>query len=372
MISIVHPLLYYYPSQAGGPANTLYWINSALDPDKFKTYVVATTIGIKEPVTKIVTDSQSEADYYKSSSFRFIQKSINRMGEVDVVHFSSLFFPPTLPLLIIGLIKKKAIILSPRGELYPTALNIKPLRKKLWKWFIGFFQKRINFHATNESEQEIIRQHFPKAKRIDVIPNYLLLPKRLDEDVLFRFVFLGRINPLKNIDVLLKAFAEVKEKYEGIELIIMGAARLPYEKEYEKKLHVLIKTLNLVNSVKFIGHKEGQERDKILSSSLALVLPSKSENFGNVVLEALAQGTPVIASKNTPWQLLASYRAGYWVEPNTNDLTIVMNNLLLLKKEKYEEMRKNAYELCISKFDIKSNIDRWENYYYYTTAAVQK
>ena len=49
---------------------------------------------------------------------------------------------------------------------------------------------------------------------------------------------------------------------------------------------------------------DGEEKNKVIASNMALVLPSKSENFGNVVLEALAQGTPVIASKNTPWQIL--------------------------------------------------------------------
>ena len=374
MISIVHPLLCYYPSQAGGPANTLYWINSSLNSNEFTTFVVATKLGIHQAIPKINAGTQSEVHFFGTNGLQFLQKCITLMECVDIIQFSSLFFPPTLPLLIFGLVKRKTIIISPRGELYQTALNIKPFKKKLWKGLIGFFQQKINFHATNEYEHEIIKRHFPKAKRIDTISNYLLLPRKLDEDVFLRFVFLGRINPIKNIDILIKALAEVKgnSQYQDLEVIIMGSARLPYEKAYEKKLHALTKTLNLIDNVKFIGHVEGHERDKIIASSLALVLPSQSENFGNVVLEALAQGTPVIASKNTPWQLLASHGAGYWVDPNINDLTIALNTLLSLKKEKYEQMRKNAFELCISKFDVKSNINHWENYYKNLTADVQR
>lgn len=372
MISILHPLLCYYPSQAGGPANTLYWINSSLNPDEFKTCIVATTLGVSQPLPIANKGNKSKVLFFRTNGFPFIKKTIKFLEQADIVQFSSIFFPPTLPLLIIGVIKGKTIIISPRGELYQTALRIKPLKKKLWKWFISLFQRYINFHATNEIEQEIIRQHFPEAKRVDIIPNYLLLPQKLDENVLLRFVFLGRINPLKNIDLLVKAVAEVRKnpKYKDIELIVMGSARLPYEIEFEKKLHDLIVSLDLGSNVKFMGHVEGQEKDKILATSMALVLPSQSENFGNVVLEALAQGTPVIASKNTPWETLNNLKAGYWVNPDVQALTGAMNSLLNLKKEEYQQMRENAYQLCSSTFDIKPNIKVWENYYKTITTHV--
>jgi glycosyltransferase involved in cell wall biosynthesis len=372
MIRIIHPLLCYYPSQAGGPANTLYWINSSLNPTEFKTVVVATNLGIQQPLTQINLEGNGEVLFFKSQGLQFLQKSIAKLDRGDIIQFSSLFFPPTLPLLIAGLIKGKVIVISPRGELYQAALNIKPIKKKIWKGIVKLFQRQINFHATNKYEQEIIRCHFPKAKGIDIIPNYLLLPQKLEEKVLPQFVFLGRINPLKNIDLLIKALAEVgkNDKYKDIQLTIVGSARLPYEKEYEKKLHALTKALDLVNNIKFMGHVAGREKDKILATSLALVLPSQSENFGNVVLEALAQGTPVIASKNTPWEMLESYNAGYWVNPELTTLTQALTTVLDLEKEKYIQMRINAYALCKSKFDIKSNINHWENYYKNITADV--
>jgi glycosyltransferase involved in cell wall biosynthesis len=372
MITIVHPLLCYYPSQAGGPANTLYWINSSLGRDKFKSFVVATTLGIPQPLAKKDPVSNSEAFFYKSKGFPYIKKSLELLAQASIVQFSSLFFPPTLPLLIAGLINRKTIVISPRGELYPSALAIKPFKKKLWIRLITQFQKHIYFHATNDLEQSIIWQHFPKAKCVDVIPNYLLLPPKLDEKVLSRFVFLGRINPIKNIDVLLRAVAEMKEasKHKDIEIIIMGSARLPYEIEYEKKIHALTKSLDLINNIKFMGHMEGHEKNKIIATSMALVLPSKSENFGNVVLEALAQGTPVIASKNTPWEVLESLKAGLWVDPEVHALSQALTAILDLKQEDYQAMRKNAYSLCKSTFDIKSNINVWENYYKKITADV--
>ena len=132
---------------------------------------------------------------------------------------------------------------------------------------------------------------------------------------------------------------------------------------YQKNLEALTQTLNIASSVNFLGHLNGEEKNKVIASNMALVLPSKSENFGNVILEAFAQGTPVIASKNTPWNILEEHNAGYWVEANANKLAEAMNSILNLESKKYKQTRENAYNLCLSKFDIQSNIHVWENYY---------
>ena len=69
-----------------------------------------------------------------------------------------------------------------------------------------------------------------------------------------------------------------------------------------------------------MGPKYGINKFKILSKSYCLVLPSKSENFGNVVLEAISQKTPVITSKNTPWEILIKHNSGYWVDASVKSI----------------------------------------------------
>ena len=49
-------------------------------------------------------------------------------------------------------------------------------------------------------------------------------------------------------------------------------------------------------------------------------MPSHNENFGNVVVESLSQGTPVIASTGTPWKILEKYHAGYWIKNNPENI----------------------------------------------------
>ncbi|REG77484.1 glycosyltransferase [Algoriphagus antarcticus] len=369
-MKIFHPLLCYYPSQAGGPANTLYWLNSALDSSEFEAIVLSTDFGLDAKVSldllSVETSTPSqEVQFVNNKGKDFLKIGMKFISESDIVQFSSLFFPPTLPLLISAIFKGKKVIISPRGELYPAALKIKSFQKKVWLLLVGVFQKKIYFHATNEFESGIIAKYFPKAKGVSVIPNYVKMAPRYEMEVIKdQFLFIGRINPIKNIDVLIKSIAYSQKSLDKkLKLVIAGSARLPYEIVYEKQLKKLVNTLNLQDSVTFLGHIQGDDKDKLIASSFALVLPSQSENFGNVVLEALAQGTPVIASKNTPWESLKECGAGYWTESSVEEISNSIMKVINLSEIEYLQMRSNAYSLCTSTFDIESNVSVWENLY---------
>lgn len=364
-LEILHPILCYYPSQAGGPANTIYWLNSALNKKKFQLVIVTTYFGIKVNTYAIDYGSNQSVSFLNSKGMKFIKLSLKSLKGGEIIQFSSLFFPPTLPLLLVAIIKNKSIIMSPRGELYDSAISQKSFRKKLWLSIIKLLQNKIHFHATNSFEEQKIHEHFPKAKSLKVIPNFIVLPEKIIVDTKMQFVFLGRINPIKNIDILVRAFKQLLESISisNLELLIVGSTRLAYELDYKNELLDLINSEGLSSRIKFLGHLEGKEKEIVIAESKALILPSKSENFGNVILEALAQGTPVIASKNTPWQILEDTGSGYWVNPDIDSLKIAMHSIFCLKKKAYQKMCNNAYELCKTKFDIQSNIHIWENYY---------
>ena len=362
-MKILHPILCYYPSQAGGPANAIYWLNKSLDPSLFSCKIITTQFGIVNAINSKEYSKNHKASFLKGKGKSYVKQSIQELKTSNIVQFSSLFFPPTLPILFSAILKNKTIIISPRGELYEAAINQKKFRKKLWINVIKLIQSKINFHATNDFELEIIRKTFPKAKSTVTIPNYIEMPKKKELDIKMSFVFVGRINPIKNIHLLISAIANVLKKYPRIQLNIVGSARLPYELVYQKSLEELIQTLNIASSVNFLGHLDGEKKNKTIGSSFGLILPSKSENFGNVVLEALAQGTPVIASKNTPWALLEDYNSGFWTESNVSELTKSLLSLLNMKDSDYLQMRQNAYALCKDKFDVTSNIQVWEEYY---------
>ena len=370
-MNILYPVLCYYPSQAGGPANTLYWQNTELAKNDIGTITVSSNFGINEDLYE--TQNLGSSISYKNHLVVFtdkgiidiLKKSVKFLKKCQIIHFSSIFFPVTLPLLVISLSLGKAVVISPRGELYESALEIKPKSKCLWIFFIKKIQSKINFHATNDYEANLIKRVFPKAKSVEVINNFIKMPTIVKTPVENKFIFLGRINPIKNISLLIDAFYLLSKnnRNANINLVIIGSARLPYEKKYFEELCFQVKKLGLGNRIIFKGHLEGKDKEKELASAKALVLPSKSENFGNVVLEALAQGTPVIASTGTPWKILDEEKSGFWVKPTVESISQAMQNILNLNEDEYKQSRKNCIALCKNNFDIESNIQLWIDYY---------
>ncbi len=103
-------------------------------------------------------------------------------------------------------------------------------------------------------------------------------------------LFLGRINWKKGLDRLLGALSLVP----AIRLVVAGND----EENYRAVLDPLAAGLGVSARVDFAGSVHGADKAALLSNARALILPSYSENFGNVVIEAMAAGCPVIVSKD--------------------------------------------------------------------------
>lgn len=100
----------------------------------------------------------------------------------------------------------------------------------------------------------------------------------------------------------------------------------------------------------FIGEVSGQDKVDLLANADLFVLPSHSENFGNVYIESLAAGTPIVASLNTPWQEVEEADCGKWVANTIEDITKAI--LELLDKDR-ELMRVNSKAFA-KKYDWKN------------------
>jgi len=194
------------------------------------------------------------------------------------------------------------------------------------------------------------------------IPNYLEMPARVKrgDSAPGYLLFVGRIHPIKALDNLLHAL-RLSSVFlsSGLVLKIAGTG----EPEYVNWLKALAESLGLDKKVEFLGHVEGPAKQQLYADAHFLVLPSHSENFGNVVVESMAQGTPVIASTFTPWEILPQSQAGFWVENSPEKLAVGISEALTLAAEEYLQMRKNALKLVFSKFDIEKNIDNWVSVY---------
>jgi glycosyltransferase involved in cell wall biosynthesis len=198
-------------------------------------------------------------------------------------------------------------ILQPRGALPVTN---KRKQKRLFDSFFGYsiIEDASKIIASSKIESDHYRDvfhDFPYEKvvhlpnSIDLKP-YHNLPKKggfkekysLDDSTKI-LLFLGRIHEIKGLDLLLQAFSEVVKCLRGLKLVIAGP-----DDGYLSRLRLFVKQLGIEDSVLFLGPLYEKDKLQAYVDADVFVLPSKSESFGNVVLEALACGTPVIVTKN--------------------------------------------------------------------------
>lgn len=365
-MKIYFPVLCYYPSQAGGPANTIFWLNEELAHAGYSCIITSTFFGLDKSMK---LDQQT---FHPANSVNFVNSivaffSVSELKKVlssDTIHFSSLFFTPTLHLLFMGLLFNKKIVFSPRGELYPDALKKSRRIKTFYLSILKLFSRSISFHATNEIESGLIKSHFPENRGIVTIPNYIQVGELRAVNQKYQILFLGRINEIKNIHLLIQAMEILKKDFVSPpKLFVAGKAELDSEKEYLQSLQKEIAQRGLESDIEFIGQVEGEPKLVLIQESLCTILPSKSENFGNVVLESLMMGTPVIASKGTPWQSLDQKNAGFWIEPDPNEISDRIRRIIQMNESDYLQMRTNARALVLEEFDIKRNINKWLEFY---------
>jgi cellulose synthase/poly-beta-1,6-N-acetylglucosamine synthase-like glycosyltransferase/glycosyltransferase involved in cell wall biosynthesis/O-antigen/teichoic acid export membrane protein len=161
------------------------------------------------------------------------------------------------------------------------------------KYLNPLFYGREQFITVSESsKRDIIRHKIASEDRITVIPPGIDLSsfKKSKKTSDPSLIYLGRLKPYKNVDVLIKAMPAVLRKYPTAKLNIAG------DGESMEDLVKLTKKLRLTKSVIFLGKVSEKEKTKLLAMSWIALQPSSVEGWGITVIEANACGTPVVAS----------------------------------------------------------------------------
>lgn len=344
---------YFIPGfKAGGPIRSIENF-CLLAKNHFEIYILTRNndIGEDKAYTNLIFDEWIYNDdlnahvYYlskKSRTLISIKKIINQHNFAYLYLnslYSLLFSFSVLWLAKIGKIKNK-IILAPRGELNPGARKIKKLKKQIYIKFLKLFgfTKDITWHATSSMEKNYIKQVFNTENTVKLIANFPKQKQKQWEKISkeprkVKYVAISRISKIKNIEFIINLFTDINDTAEVILNIIGPIEDIKY---YDYCLS-LTKKLNANIKVNFIGQIEHFKIEDLLSNHHFFISPTKGENFGHSIFEAMVAGKPVIISNMTPWTNLEIQKAGW---------DIALNNM-----EKWKEIIKKTIDMNQNDYD---------------------
>ena len=172
-------------------------------------------------------------------------------------------------------------------------------------------------------------------------------------------LFLSRLAKEKGLDMLLEIWGKINQRHPDTLLVIAG----PDDRGYQKHIRNLIQKEQLSQSVFVLGNITGQRKLMLYSCSDIFILPSYSENFGNVVAEALACGVPVITTKGTPWKDIELHDCGKWVQVRADAIEEALCCLLKMPSVKLAEMGQRGRKLICENYTWDIAGGRMQNVY---------
>lgn len=218
--------------------------------------------------------------------------------------FDREFTLPALVLRRLGLIPRRPTILSPRGEFSPGALTLKAWRKQIYLTVVrslGLLDG-VWLHAVGEDEAVAIRTACPWVPRIVVAPNIRTLqpmpamPQTDAAQRALRLVFLSRIDRKKNLDYALLVLGKLSVP------ALMDIYGPVSDSAYWSKCQRMIANLPTHVAANYLGVVPNDAVRATLSHYDLFFLPTRGENFGHAIFDALEAGVPVLVSDQTPWR----------------------------------------------------------------------
>jgi glycosyltransferase involved in cell wall biosynthesis len=315
---------WYAPGfRAGGPIRSCVNFTNYMQGD-YEVYVLTTDRDLHAgmPYPGITADRWGEGQngeklfYFSPGNLNWttIRRQIRSVSP-DFIYLNSMFSTKftILPLLICRFYNiKTRLVLSPRGMLRSSAVQFKAGKKKL---FLRLFRwlgisDRIHFLASDTTEEKDVRHYFGAAVKITVIPNFPApLPQRppvaKKNKGELTMVCIGRVHPIKNTDFLLDVLAEARAE---VRLTIVGSLE---DQAFWEQCQQKIRNLPANITVTYAGELPNDQLPQITSGHHIFVLPTRGENFGHAIFEALLLGKPVLISDQTPWLGLVSRGAGW-------------------------------------------------------------
>jgi glycosyltransferase involved in cell wall biosynthesis len=336
----------FYPAiYHGGPILSGYQLCNGLARQGIELRVLTTdTNGPNKRIRTTEFPTRAEAGYLIYYCRRMFDVSVspgllwrlfNLIRWADVVYLTAVYSFPTIPTLLVCRLLNKPVVWSPRGSLQRWPGTRRAGLKYLWEKICAFIApKETVLHVTSDAEAQESQKRFPKLKYATV-PHGVEIPdqiQHIESNGRLRILYLGRLDPKKGIENLLQALSQLKGEVGKLWSVTIAGDG---EALYTESIKQLINQLGIERSVEMLGEVIGDEKEKLFEFADVVIVPSYSENFGIVVVEALSHGVPVIASKGTPWKRLEEMKCGLWVDNSPASLAIAIEKMYRLPRREF-------------------------------------
>lgn len=301
-----------------------------------------------------------EAKVYYASPAKLNQKNFARLVndiQPDAIYLNSIFSKVCGTFLLarrIASVRRVKLLIAPCGELSEAAFGLKNIRKSFFLAFArlnGIFQNVV-WKATSEAEVEDIKKTIrpdanclvaPELAPREILPGLSLEDKPKKEPGSVRFVYFSRVTPKKNLHFLLEV---MKKPVRGeIVLDVLGPTD---DKDYLALCIETVKELPPNILVNFLGGMPYQSALDVVLKSHFMVLPTLNENFGYVIIEALAAGCPVIASDQIAWHEIVENGVG-WRLPLSDvpKWVATLENCVRMSETEYRDFSSTARNFAV-------------------------
>lgn len=358
---------FYLPGyKGGGPIKTIKNLfDQAGDEITFKLITSDRDLGDTTPYTSVTCGGWNQVGkasvfYAQPGTTGYVQIARQLCAkDYDVVYLNSFFSPrfSFFPLLLAKALRQQ-VVLGPRGEFSEGALTLKSAKKRVFiKLFklLGLHRGTV-FQASSDYEAEDIRRALGPNVDIQVAEDIGAqefadhLSSRTPGPL--KSVFISRISPKKN---LFAALEMLKSVQQPLVYDVYGPIE---DQDYWLECEKAIAALPPHIQVQHKGALNSDEVVKTLEKYDVFFFPTKGENYGHVIAEALCAGLPIVIANTTPWRNLQTLGIGWDLSLNNPEaFSAALDELATMPAEDHLRMRQTVLTWAKNKFSQRDAIE---------------
>lgn len=267
-------------------------------------------------------------------------------------------------------------IVSIHGMLDDWSMRQRHAKKRIYLKIAGrqFLEEAAAVHCTAQAEKDQACKWYPKGQSVVVplifdLADYETLPgpeiarqkfaSVIPDQTTPLLLFLSRLHIKKGLELLIDTAQHLRDSGSSFKIIIAGTG----EKAYEQQLTQLVNARKLTEHISFLGFVTGIEKVSLYEAADIFILPTSQENWGFVLIEALACGTPLITTKGVDiWPELVS-SGGAVIADATVDAMAEAITSLIQDDAKLKSMGAKGRDWVLENMKLDKILSQYEKLY---------